>query len=34
MGYIRKHYGIYRANIIGYICQQLWDIFDKNEEVY
>ena len=33
-GYIKQNNGIYRAKFIGYtmgyICQQLWDIFDKN----
>ena len=33
-GYIKQNNGIYRSKFIvytmGYICQQLWDIFDKN----
>ena len=34
-GYIRQNYGIYRTKIMGYtmgyICQKLWDIFDKTK---
>ena len=33
-GYNRQNYGICRVEIMGhtmgYICQKLWDIFDKN----
>ena len=38
MGYIWKNYGIYWAKtigyFIGYIRQKLWDILEKNYEIY
>ena len=34
MGYIKQNFGIYRAKImgytVGYIFQNVWEIFDKN----